>query len=260
MIDLGLPSETVSGLTEPNHAGGAFPRPDLHERLARALAKIKPDLVVACYGMNDGIYHPFDEGRLKAYKDGIQWLQDSVVKTGAKIWFLTPPPFDPQPDRASLWPARRDSYPSGHTFEGYDGVLANYSKWLVAQRKNGWKVIDIHTPINAYVAERRVKEPGFALSGDGVHINNIGHMLIAREILRSWGAPKATLSPIEPNASPSELEKLVHERGRLLTDAWLTDVGHKRPGMPAGEPLPKALEDAKTLEGRIQALTNPKGS
>src|SRR5690242_20699035 len=31
--DLGLPSETVSGLTEPGHAGGKFLRPDLHERL-----------------------------------------------------------------------------------------------------------------------------------------------------------------------------------------------------------------------------------
>ncbi len=59
IINIGLPSENLSGLTEPNHAGGAFPRPDLHERLARALAKIKPDMVVACYGMNDGMYYPF---------------------------------------------------------------------------------------------------------------------------------------------------------------------------------------------------------
>ena len=36
-LDLGLPSETVSGLSEPGHAGGKFPRPDLHERLDRVL-------------------------------------------------------------------------------------------------------------------------------------------------------------------------------------------------------------------------------
>ena len=51
-IDLGLPSETVSGLSEPGHAGGQFPRPTVHERLNRVLAKAKPDVVVACYGMN----------------------------------------------------------------------------------------------------------------------------------------------------------------------------------------------------------------
>ena len=36
-INLGLPSETVSGLSEPGHAGGQFPRPTLHERLGRLL-------------------------------------------------------------------------------------------------------------------------------------------------------------------------------------------------------------------------------
>ena len=32
MVNFGLSSETVSGLSEPGHAGGAFPRPCLHER------------------------------------------------------------------------------------------------------------------------------------------------------------------------------------------------------------------------------------
>ena len=41
-INVGLPSETVSGLSEPGHAGGAFPRPDLHERLQRVLDQTRP--------------------------------------------------------------------------------------------------------------------------------------------------------------------------------------------------------------------------
>src|SRR2546423_15385360 len=53
-LDLGLPSETVSGLTEPGHANGAFPRPNLHDRLQRLLELTRPDLVIACYGMDDG--------------------------------------------------------------------------------------------------------------------------------------------------------------------------------------------------------------
>ena len=56
ILDLGLSSETVSGLSEEGHAGGKFPRPDLHERLDRVLATTKPELVIACYGMNCGIY------------------------------------------------------------------------------------------------------------------------------------------------------------------------------------------------------------
>src|SRR5688572_26755736 len=63
VINCGLPSETVSGLSEEGHAGGKFPRPDLHERLDRVLAKVKPDLIFACYGMNDGIYLPLSDER-----------------------------------------------------------------------------------------------------------------------------------------------------------------------------------------------------
>ena len=66
VIDCGLPSETVSGLSEAGHAGGKFPRPDVHERLDRVLALVKPDLVFACYGMNCGIYLPLDEKRFAA--------------------------------------------------------------------------------------------------------------------------------------------------------------------------------------------------
>src|SRR5579862_3299007 len=90
-INLGLPSETVSGLSEPGHANGEFPRPDLHERLQRVLDQTKPDLVFACYGINDGIYMPFDTGRFRKFKEGINWLHAQVVKTGAQIIHITPP-------------------------------------------------------------------------------------------------------------------------------------------------------------------------
>src|SRR5438132_4669375 len=53
LINLGLPSETVTGLSEPDHP---YPRPNIHDRVERALTLAKPDVVVICYGMNDGIY------------------------------------------------------------------------------------------------------------------------------------------------------------------------------------------------------------
>src|SRR3954470_16233613 len=69
---LGLASETVSGLSEEGHAGGKFPRPCLFERLGRLLEKTKPQVVFACYGMNDGIYQPLDPQRTKAFQDGVK--------------------------------------------------------------------------------------------------------------------------------------------------------------------------------------------
>ena len=63
VISLGLASETLSGLSEDGHAGGKFPRPCLFERLGRLLDKAKPEVVFACYGINDGIYQPLDKER-----------------------------------------------------------------------------------------------------------------------------------------------------------------------------------------------------
>src|SRR5204863_4762376 len=99
VINVGLPSETVSGLSEDGHAGGQFPRPDLHERLDRVLAKTKPDLIFACYGMNCGIYLPLDDARFQKYKDGIQWLRDKAKAAGANVIHVTPPTFDPGPEK-----------------------------------------------------------------------------------------------------------------------------------------------------------------
>ena len=117
-LNLGLPSETVSGLSEEGHAGGQFPRPDLHERLGRVLQKAKPDLVVACYGMNDGIYLPFSEERFDRFKDGIVRLREKVLAANAKIIHVTPPTFD--------------EVKGGHP--GYGAALNRYSDWLLAQR------------------------------------------------------------------------------------------------------------------------------
>ena len=79
IVNMGLPSETVSGLSEEGHAGGKFPRPDLHERLGRVLEGYKPTLVIACYGMNDGIYLPPDPAR-KA--DGM-WQERFPTENGS---------------------------------------------------------------------------------------------------------------------------------------------------------------------------------
>ena len=63
VINRGKSSETVSDLSEEYHPGR---RPCLFARLDKELADAKPDWVVACYGINDGIYHPFSEKRFAA--------------------------------------------------------------------------------------------------------------------------------------------------------------------------------------------------
>lgn len=258
-INLGLPSETVSGLSEPGHAGGAFPRPNLHERLARVLAQTKPDLVVACYGMNDGIYYPYDEERAAAFQNGLTRLRELATAAGAKVLHLTPPVFDPLPLAGKTLPAGLAEYRS--PYEGYNEVLDRYSEWLVGQRALGWEVVDIHTPMNRFLAERRRNEPKFVLAGDGVHANSQGHWLIAREVLRQFGAPHGVVSAESPEVlltshpQAAEILKLVQQRQRNLKDAWLTHVGHVRPGMPKGKPLAEAQREAEEVTAKLQELS-----
>src|SRR5258708_36117355 len=69
LVSIGLSSETVSGLTE---ASSPYPRPCILERLDRALKAVKPTVGLACYGMNDGIYHPPSPHRLAPRTAGLR--------------------------------------------------------------------------------------------------------------------------------------------------------------------------------------------
>lgn len=241
-INAGLPSETVSGLSEEGHAGGRFPRPDLHERLGRVLGQIKPDLVFACYGMNDGIYLPFEDTRFQKFRDGIIWLHNELTERGILTVHITPPVFD---DRKG---------------EAYANVLDIYSGWLISCRYTlSWKVIDIHWPMKKYLEDKRMADSSFVLARDGVHPGETGHWLMAKQILLYLGEedvsgfedPSIAVSGFPNGAS---VLKLVREREVLMKDAWLTATGHKRPEMRTGLPLDQAKLKAAEIDGKISDL------
>ncbi|HIG28212.1 MAG TPA: lysophospholipase [Verrucomicrobiales bacterium] len=244
LINLGLPSETCSGLSEPDHP---FPRPDVHERLARALDKAKPDVVVACYGMNDGIYHPFHEDRFNAYRLGIGKLIEAVKESGAALILMTPPAFDPLPMKKSgkLVSSEADQFAWFAIYENYDQeVLKPYAQWVMAQENRVHRVIDLHTSVNRFLDEKRKVNLDFTMSGDGVHVNGEGHQVLAQSILESWGY--SVWRPLD-----SELVSLIQKKQTLLHNAWLSHVGHQRPGMKPGLPLVEAHQQIKPIEVTI---------
>lgn len=349
LLNLGLPSETVSGLSEPDHP---YPRPDLHERLARVLTKTKPDVVVICYGMNDGIYYPFSAERFEKYQESIRWAVAQAKQAGAKVVLMTPPPFDAQPVKASVRPIGAEKYSWVAPYAGYDEVLTRYAQWLTTLRAREMPVADPHTAISRYLTEVRAARPEVILAGDGVHLNATGHGLIALQLLQTWNAPNeldfAEINwktgqalhgtvhdikigpkeaqfewqarqpmPLDPdwdaplakqfaeqyhhlrltvrnapqeryalyegdrklgevtrkdlaeginlmqfpdlslNHTGAELLNLIRRRERLLSPAWLTYAGHKRPDTPAGLPLDEAQKQAAELEAQIQRLAQP---
>ena len=145
--------------------------PGFAGRLENDLAGFKPTVTTLCYGMNDGIYYPYGEDRAEAFRSGIRRLREKAAAAGARVIHLTPPTFDPTPLKGRTLPAGRAEYRS--PYEGYNDVLDRYAAWLVEQRKQGWEVIDIHAPMNAYLQQRRQSDPQFLLAGDVFSMDQI---------------------------------------------------------------------------------------
>ncbi len=243
-INSGLPSETVSGLSEPNHADGKFPRPCLFDRLDNVLDKIKPEVVFVCYGMNDGIYLPFDAIRFEAYKNGIIRLHKRLVDRGVKrILWMTPPVHDDPQLRLN----------------GYNKVLDRYAEWLIDYAKmQSWEVIDLHFPMRRYLEAGIEKDAQFKLAADGVHPGELGHWLMAKEIVQHLMPDFSIESTWDDNLHNQpklgQLYTLVLKRQTMMKDAWLTYTGHKRPGLSKGIPVEDASKAYAAIQDEIKML------
>lgn len=241
IINVGLPSETVSGLSEPAHADGKFPRPDLRERLQRVLDSLNPDLVLANYGMNDGIYLPFDEDRFDKFKAGMEWMHSAIENSGSAPIHVTPPIYDEKKGAA------------------YATVLDLYSDWLVSCRyTQNWEVIDLHWPIKKFQEDQRLLNPEFAFAKDGIHPDESGHFLIAKIILLGLGEQVNEAQSIEELLTSFtngiQVLKLVEQRQEILKLAWLSQTGHKRPGIPEGLSIEEAQKKVAGINNEIQSL------
>ncbi|WDQ14623.1 SGNH/GDSL hydrolase family protein [Rhodopirellula sp. P2] len=215
---LGLSSETVSGLSEQGHAGGKFPRPCLFERFDRLLTKVQPDVLIACYGMNDGIYQPLEESRFAAFQNGIRNMIDQAQQAGVKkIYLVTPPIYDDEP--------------AGDSFH-YDTVLNAYARWETELEIPGVKVIDLHTAMR----EAR-KERDQPFSKDKVHPNEEGHWLMAQTIASGLGVSETTKTLAEVKADP--VFASIDAIRNLRWKAWMNHIGYTRektyPPQPLGD-------------------------
>src|ERR1700722_1119173 len=251
ILNLGLASETVSDLTmeenAPHLKAFGFGRPFVSERLDRALAATKPDLLFACYGMNDGGSLPQNATGTKRFAKAITKLRKAATKAGVKrVVICTPPVFDNLGDTQQ---------------EFHDENLARYATWLLSKRGKGWDVVDIHTPMRRALDEGRAKNPAFKFAGDGVHPGREGHWVMAREILAQFFGADVDGAKCGEDFFPargSEIRKLIHERMDVLFSAWMTQIPHKRPGVPGGpgaKPGPsitEANEKAADITKRIQ--------
>ncbi|EDM29626.1 hypothetical protein LNTAR_17788 [Lentisphaera araneosa HTCC2155] len=256
IIGLGLGSETTTGKSEAQHP---WPRPNVHERLDRALELVKPDIVSICYGMNDGLYHPLSQERFTDYQKGVLSLIEKIKASGAEVIIMTPPPFDPQSlsSRKTLKPGGADDYSFKTPYENYNDVLAKYGQWIMTLKIPGVTTIDIHTPIQKHVDEMRTKDSKYTISGDGIHPNALGHQLMARSFLKSLNLlnESKSLAEAEEARRTDRLCALINKRTGQRSTAWLQYVGYTRGTETVKtDSISEAEREAKALQLEIDKL------
>ena len=250
---IGLASENTSCLTEKDHP---LPRPCLSERLGRALDLVQPQLVIACYGMNDGIYHPQSPERMAAFQKGIQGLISAVRAKNARLILLTPAPFDPVPVAATVRDASAPDFSYKAPYKQYDDVLRDYAAWEKTLAAPDVTVIDLHTAIDAYLAQQRKSNPKFSFTKDGIHPNFEGHLLMAQTILESFKIkpPHDSLTEEAARIQSDPIFVLVKSRREKLSQAWLEYVGYTRDKQVKGEYPDTAEKAAQDIQQQIDIM------
>ncbi len=243
VLNLGMSSETASGLSEADHP---FRRPWVHARLDKVLRMTRPGVVFICYGMNDGIYGPPDQAVMEAYRKGMLRLAEAVHAAGAVLICLTPPPFEPEPlaERGKLGPSAQGRYAYFAPYPDYDVVLEQQTQWCLANAMQASVVVDVHHLLHAARRSHQQRDPEFCFTRDGVHFGSAAHHEIAVETLRALGAPAGLVqTPISDESLAVAIRRM-----QVLRDAYLSATGKNRPGLPAGLPVWLAERRAAALK------------
>jgi lysophospholipase L1-like esterase len=231
----------------------------LKERLQRALDLVHPQLIVACYGMNDGIYHPQSPERMAAFQKGIQDLIAAVRGRTAELILLTPPPFDPVP-LATTRPASAPDFSYMAPYEKYDDVLGEYAAWEKTLTAADVRVVDLHTAMDAYLAKQRATNPKFSFTKDGIHPDAAGHLLMARTILKDLkiNVPQDPLDGEAARIQADPLYVIVKSYREKRSLAWLDYVGYTRDKTVKTQ-YPNPSEDTlKQIEFQIDLMRGAK--
>jgi lysophospholipase L1-like esterase len=167
-----------SGVGKDTIAGGlAGP---MSERLQRDVVPFAPTVVVMMYGMNDGRFKAFDPHSYSAFLSGYSSALTSLARLlpDAKITLIRPSPYDDV--------TRRELFDIG-----YNTVLQRFGEG-VAQlgSERRMHVADLNAPVASDLRRLVQIEPDIArtLFPDRVHPVPAGGMLLAKALLKSWGA------------------------------------------------------------------------
>ncbi|MCC6264144.1 MAG: DUF1080 domain-containing protein [Bryobacterales bacterium] len=168
------------------------------QRLSRDVVAYKPTVVTVMLGMNDGRYRAFDQQIFEIYSRGYRNIVDTLKKElpGVRITAIQPSPYD--------------DVTRAPTFKGgYNAVLLRYSDFIAQlAASEGLQTADLNRPMVAMLAAAKAANPKLAekILPDRVHPRASGHLVMAQQLLKAWGAP-GLVSAVEIDAAKGRIAK-----------------------------------------------------
>ena len=133
----------------------------------------------------------------------------------------------------------------------YDTVLAKFADWEVSTPPKGVvAVADLHTLMADALAQRQQEDPSFHFARDGIHPNELGHLVMAMSILKKLKieTPSETPEELLPVIQADPLFALVRQHRRGRSAGWLPYIGYTRERVVAPRTGDIAVVEAAAAE------------
>jgi hypothetical protein len=150
-------------------------------------------------GMNDGKYVNHTAADDDVYFSGYRHIVDTVRHAipALRITAIEPSPFDDVTRPFTLQP------------DGYNAVLVKYGDWLRHYPSDAHlDVADLNTGVVAMLRKANASDPALAqkILPDRVHPSLSGHLIMAEQLLKAWGA-RPMVSAVTIDASSGKVVK-----------------------------------------------------
>jgi lysophospholipase L1-like esterase len=182
----GWGGDSVSG-------GGGGP---IDTRLKRDVLAYHPTVVTIMLGMNDGAYHPAAEDTNQKYYSGYRHIVESLRASlpGVRITAIKPSPYDN---------VTREHAPNGTADFEYNEVMRGFGMWIGTYADQAhFETADMNTDVVKMLRKAYEIDPDTArgIVSDRIHPSFAGHLIMAEELLKAWGA-RPLVSAVTINAS-----------------------------------------------------------
>jgi lysophospholipase L1-like esterase len=153
-------------------------------RLKRDVLAFNPNVVTVMLGMNDGAYRPATASNDEEYYTGYRHIVESLQSglPGVRITAIKPSAYDN---------VTRTYAAIGLGDFEYNEVLRGYGMWIAEYAKTAHlDTADMNPNLVETLRKANAIDPDAAktILNDRVHPSFAGHMILAEELLKAWGA------------------------------------------------------------------------